>query len=516
VRKFINIVGLLGVACFALSVTLLASRLTPGVATGLAVAGGGLLAVYAAFNRRELAALARRRSARRGANAVLTTVLFATILVVVQAISVRNSHDLDLTRDARFTLATQTVDLLEALDTDVTVQVFFRRSSPALSRTEDLVGRYARYTNHLHYETIDPDEKPLVAQQLGVRGEKIVVTAGERSRMLDTVSEEALTNAILLVSLDRYKAIYFTSGHGERLLTTREGRGYTELGNKLQTQGYQVRELSLLGVERVPEDSEVLVIAGPKRRFLAGEIDVIRLYLRRGGSVMFLIDPRVELPELERLLGDYHVILDPATILDEIVVVDASERVFDVTVAKIRRYEPHAITRDFNFVTMFPTARPVRLDHDAMGPSTTGSYLAVTEMTAWGEIDIESLKAGSASRDGEDIAPPLPVAAVVTDRPAIASPQAPQPESRLIIIGDSDFVSNSYFGLMGNADFFLNCINFLAEDEDRISIRPRASQGDRFLITAAQGRFIFAASVIMLPLCVILIGTTVLVRKRRA
>ena len=129
---------------------------------------------------------------------------------------------------------------------------------------------------------------------------------------------------------------------------------------------------------------------------------------------------------------------------------------------------------------------------------------------------MESFNVGSASRDGEDIAAPLPVAAVVSDLPAASGPLSPQPESRLVIVGDSDFVSNSFYGVLGNSDFFLNCTNYLAEDEDRISIRPRPGGGDRFLITAAQGRFVFATSVIMLPLCVIVIGTSVLIRKRRA
>ena len=225
---------------------------------------------------------------------------------------------------------------------------------------------------------------------------------------------------------------------------------------------------------------------------------------------MLLLDPRVDLPAIEALVGDYHVILDPAVILD------AGEGEFDATVTRILRYEPHPITRGFNVITIFPMARPVRLDEAAMPPGMTGSYLAITEETAWGEVNMESFAVGSATREGEDIAPPLPVAATVLYTRVVPEQTEEQPEHRLLVIGDSDFVSNEFYGVFGNSDFFINCINFLSEDEDRITIRPNRGPGDRFFITAGQGRFIFTTSIILLPLCVILVGTTVMFRKRRA
>jgi ABC-type uncharacterized transport system involved in gliding motility auxiliary subunit len=445
----------------------------------------------------------------------MMTVLFVGILVVIQAISLRNRLEIDLTRNNRFTLAPQTVNIVGALETDVTIEAFFRHSSPDRSRVQNLLERYARRSERLRYEFIDPDRRPLLARESGVRYETIVVRSGDRRRVLDVVTEEVLTNAILQVTRGRFKAIYFVTGHGESSIDATGRDGYSELRRGLTDQGYQVRNLSLLGVRNVPADCEVLVIAGPTLQYLKDETEKIESYLRGGGSAMFLLNPRVELPGLERVLSGYHVILDPAVILDELVVIDSGERVFDATVTKVRRYEPHTITHGFNVITMYPMARPVRLDEEAMPTGMAGNYLGITDMTAWGEVDMSSFTEGSASRDGDDIAPPLPVSAVVTYKPLPASPGEETPESRIIVIGDSDFIGNSFYGVLGNSDFFLNCISFLAEDEDLISIRPLRGPGDRIFISRSQGRFIFATSIVLLPLSVIVVGTTVMFRRRR-
>jgi ABC-type uncharacterized transport system involved in gliding motility auxiliary subunit len=506
-----RVAGVAGALLAAAAVLLYASRLAPGAVPAVAVVAAVLLLSCAALSYRELAEITRRRSARQGANALLMTAFFVVIVVIVQAISLRNRHVFDLTRNARYTLAPQTVAVLESLDVDVDARAFFRQSSTRRATVEDLLRRYATHTSRLRYEMIDPDRSPLVAQQMEIRQEAVVVTSGDRRRVIDKVDEQALTNAIVQVSRDRYKAVYFVTGHDEKSIDSRDRDGYSEVRRGLESQGYQVRDVSLVGVDRVPDDCEALVVAGPRLDFVAGEAAIVDDYLRSGGSAMFLVEPRTELPNLEALLRRYDIILDPVVILDELVVVDSGERVFDATVAKVRRYEPHPITRDFNVITMYPMARPVRLDEDSLVIGTEAQYLGITDESAWGEVDMESFAVGTATRDGEDIAPPLPVSAVVT----LDAPTGRGARTRVVVVGDSDFAANSYYGVLGNSDFFLNCINYLAADEDLISIRPRRGPGDRALISERQGRFVFATSIVLLPLSVVIIGTVVLVRRRR-
>jgi ABC-type uncharacterized transport system involved in gliding motility auxiliary subunit len=511
VRQAIGrLAGVAGALFGAAAVLLYASRLAPRAVPAVTAVGAALLLLCAALSWRELAEIARRRSARQGANALLMTVFFVVIVVVVQAISLRNRHVFDLTRNARYTLAPQTVAVLESLDVDVDVRAFFRQNSSRRATAEELLRRYTRHTTRLRYEMVDPDRSPLEAEEMGIRQESVVVASGGRRRVVDRVTEEALTNAVVQVSRDRVKAVYFVSGHNEKRIDGRGRDGYSEARRGLESQGYRVRDLSLVGVDRVPDDCEVLVVAGPRLDFVAGEAAIVDDYLRSGGAAMFLMEARTSLPNLEGLLRRYDVILDPVVILDELVVVDSGERVFDATVAKVRRYEPHRITRDFNVITMYPMARPVRLDEDSLVIGTDAQYLGITDESSWGEVDMGSFAAGTATRDGEDIAPPLPVSAIVT-----RDVQGDGGRTRLVVVGDSDFAGNSYYGVLGNSDFFLNCVNYLAADEDLISIRPRRGPGDRALISERQGRFVFATSIVLLPLSVVIVGTIVLVRRRR-
>jgi ABC-type uncharacterized transport system involved in gliding motility auxiliary subunit len=138
-------------------------------------------------------------------------------------------------------------------------------------------------------------------------------------------------------------------------------------------------------------------------------------------------------------------------------------------------------------------------------------YLAITDDEAWGETDMNSFTVGSATRDGVDIAGPMPLAAVATLTPVPAGMGHP---SRVVLIGDSDFASNSFLGVLGNGDFFQNVIAFLAEDVDLIRIRPRAATGDRVYLTAANGRLVFAVCLLLIPLATLAVGGVVVVRRR--
>jgi ABC-type uncharacterized transport system involved in gliding motility auxiliary subunit len=74
------------------------------------------------------------------------------------------------------------------------------------------------------------------------------------------------------------------------------------------------------------------------------------------------------------------------------------------------------------------------------------------------------------------------------------------------VIGDSDFASNGWLGIPGNRDLFMNAVNWLAQQENLISIRPRDPEDRRITITAAQQRNIFWLTVFIIPGLILLAG----------
>ncbi len=514
-ERFSTYLGLGGLTTLATGLTLMSAGSTgpTNLATALAAVGAIALIGVGALNARAILAFSRTRKARVGTNALLMTVFFTAILVIVQAISVRNGQQFDFTRNQRFTLAPQTLSVLDALNANVSITGFFRRASGQRQVAIDLLDLYARRNPRLSYEIVDPDRRPHIADEMNATYNDIVIASGDRTRTVDEITEERLTNALAQATRPALKTIYFSSGHGERGINSDGRTGYATVRESLANQGYHVLEIPLLDVQEIPPDCEVLVVADPFKRYLQSETQLIDAFLRRGGSVLFLIEPWVDLPNIISLLEDHGLSLPPAEILEEVTVRD-SDREFGPRWTKVLRYQPHIITRDFRTATFYHSARPVQIVADESDLRFKTSYLAISSESAWGEVNEESFKSGSATRDGRDLAGPLPLAAVV-ERNYTTIPGDSAPTSRIVLFGDADFAANSTYGLLGNSDLFHNVIAYLAGDEDLISIRPRARARDQVYITAAQGRMIFALCVILLPLSVVVVGTTVFVKRRK-
>jgi ABC-type uncharacterized transport system involved in gliding motility auxiliary subunit len=507
------IFGVTGLVLLVIGTTLWSTRAAAvGAGTPLMVAGLAALVVTAAINHRALFAFSRTRKARYGANAILMTVFFVAIVVVVQAIAVRNSPRFDLTRNHRYTLAGQSLRILENLDSDVTVTAFFRRNSSQREVALDLLDLYTQRSPRISVDVVDPDREPQIAKEKGASYDQVVFECGDRDRVVDHLTEEQFTNALLQVSRGAFKSVYFVTGHGEYGATSTEPTGYAAAARALTGQGYLVQELTLLDVDEVPADCEVLVVDGPFKRFLSDETERIDLYLRRGGAAMFLLEPWLDLPNLYGLLEDYGIALPECEIVESVTVNDNGQD-FGPRWTKVLRYQPHPITDGFRAATFYPTARPVQIVAPENDVRFDGSYLAISSNTAWGEVDRESFHEGTASRDGEDIAGPLPVA--VAMRRTFGSGDD-RTVARMAVFGDADFANNANYGLLGNADFFQNTIAWLAGDEDLIAIRPREGIRDRVYITASQGRLIFALCVFLLPLSVVGAGATVFFRNRKS
>jgi ABC-type uncharacterized transport system involved in gliding motility auxiliary subunit len=489
---------------------------TPFVLSGV---GAALLVISALVNFRSLMAYFKERRGRHGAGAVVVTLLFTAILVIIQAISIRNTYRHDFTRNKRFTLSEQTTSLLTQLDGEIAFTAFIRKNTSGWSQAEALLGMYANQGRNVRFTLVDPDEKPHIADQFRAKPGEVVVDYNDNRRKAEALSEENITNALLFASRERQKTVYFVTGHDEKRLDGSDGTGLRTARQGLENTGYLTRELSLVEVESVPQDCAVLVLPGPKKEYLQSEVNLIDDYIARGGNALFLLDPRWPISRLKPVLARFHVVPHDFILLDEVVVVDAGDEVFDATYTKIRTYGSHPITRGFQSITIFPMARPLSIVPSESDLSVKAQYLAVTGKSAWGETDLNSFRAGSATRDDTDVEPPLAVAAVSerTNKYDGTPGNTPANEivGKIVVVGDSDFATNRFYRLLGNSDFFLNAVEFLAEERIVITIRPKKDLGDRVFISASEGRLIFVLSLVLLPLMVASLGGYVMMRKRR-
>ena len=505
--------GVVGLFVFATGAALYAINSPHRIAMYASLGTGlALLVLYTALNQGVIRRFLGRRTSRYGANMVIMIVLFACIAVVVQAISIRHSARYDLTRNKRFTLAEQTRNIVRNLNDDVTLYAFYSQGSDERYAAEDLLSQYGHESDHIRYEFIDPDRSPQRAKAMDITNHPaIVVAMRDKTERVSEASEAVLTNAILKLTRDEKKLLYFVIGHGEKDPESEETSGYSIAADELGKQNYEVRKLSLFEEAEVPSDAAVLIVAGPEKDYFPSEITKIRRFLARGKNAVFLLDPQDVMPNIESFLEEYRALVE------QDIIIDPNSRVFggSYTVPVVTNYVEHPITRSINMATFFPMARSVHISA-ADVPGVSCQYLALAGKSAWGETDLEGIKEGEASRTEADILPPIAVAMISTKRFEDRLPSAEGPDvSKLVLVGDSDFADNSAFRISGNGDFFLNVVNYLAEEKDLISLRSKKALGDRLFLTASQGRLIFLLCVVLLPFSVIVFGSTVFIRGRR-
>ncbi|GAB6063324.1 GldG family protein [Deferrisoma palaeochoriense] len=470
----------------------------------LAVVGGAALLFFFVAERHLLARAPGSRAARYGANAAAITLAFLGILVIVNVLGIRHNAKWDVTANKLYTLSDQTLKVLRELDKDVTVTAFFSDGSEDRARIKDLLDRYADETPHLKVSYVDPDKNPALAHQYGIRQYGTTVfEAGSNTHRITEVSEEALTNALVKVTREGKKTVYFLAGHGEHSINDTQRTGYSEAKKALEDQGFAVKELLLLKEGEIPKDCDVLVIAGPTKPFLDKEVEAVRSYLESGGKVLALLDPQVE-TGLEPVLEAW------GAVLHDDVVIDTMSRLFggSYTTPIVTEYPPHEITRDFQLATFLPMARS--LDKAKSLPEGVRfSPIARTSNQAWGETDLSN---PSASFDPtQDVRGPLTLAALFEKTQGEGDAKT---EAQLLLVGDSDFVDNTYFNFSGNGDLFQNMVSYLAKEEDLISIRPKDTKPQPLVLSRAQAATLFYASVIVGPAILVLAGLGIWWRRR--
>jgi ABC-type uncharacterized transport system involved in gliding motility auxiliary subunit len=474
------------------------------------LAWGGLVAVlvYTLGQWREIAAVFQGRQARYGTLTGVSILVVLGILAALNYIGSRQNKRWDLTTNKAFSLSDQTRTILSKLDSPLQIQVFAKEDE--FPRYQDRLKEYEYSSKRIATEYVDPDKKPTVAKQSGIQQYgTIVFNYKGRSERVTTDSEQDITNGIIKVVTGEQKKVYFTSGHGEHDTTASDRDSYNTIAQALGRENYGVEKLVLAQTGAVPDAASVVVVAGPKTDFFPNEIDALKKYLDKQGKLLLMVDPpdKFDAPQPTNLIALAH---DYGIDIGNNVVVDVSGmgRLLgtDASVPVAASYPSHAITKNgaFNFLTAFPMARSCTPVAGGVNGRTAQAFVE-TSPRSWAEADIKSLlTTGQVSLDESkgdkkgpvDIGCAVSVAAPSDPK---ASADAPRPETRVAVMGDSDFASNAALGIQGNRDLFMNIVGWLSQQENLISIRPKEPDDRRITMTATQQQNILILSLVVIP-----------------
>jgi ABC-type uncharacterized transport system involved in gliding motility auxiliary subunit len=492
------------------------------VPLSLVGAGSLLVVVWMLTHRQALAELAGLRSTQTNANVLVSVVAMAVILVLVNVFAVRYDTRFDLTAEGFFTLSPQTRQVLEQLPQPVKVWAVSSVPDPNL---REQLERYRRVNpDQFDFAFINPRNNPVETRRLEVsQDQTLVVEAGSRKQQIPQPAvpelESQLTPLILQVTDTESLRAYFIEGHGELTLNPAPGSpGLAQVAAALGRDGFEAEPLNLRRND-IPDDAGILVVAGPEQPLLPGEADKLKEYLDQGGSVLLLLNPQTD-PGLDELFEDWGIELANDVIVDQI-----SEQLFrsGPLVALGAGYGSHPITADLaqrGLVTIFPLARSVSL---AERPDTTAVQLVSTGSEGiWGEtgLDLANPQPEDLVFDpDEDLAAPLGIGVALSRPVASQAPdsedtESPASEARLVVFGNVNFALNGNFNQQGNGDLFLNSMNWLADQQERISIRPKSPTNRRFDLTARDVSVLWLVSAVGLPLLALGSGVVLWWRRR--
>lgn len=420
--------------------------------------------------------------------------LFLLLLSVVLFLLAKHYHyRADWTETEQFSLSEQSVKIVKALELPVTITAFFQRDDLQKDGFKDRIAAYRYVSDRITVTWIDPDESPHLVKEYGVRDSGTLhFDNGKKNLLITDMSEQAITQALIELGQGKKKKVRVLGGHGEPSIHDDGEEGFSLFAQALATGGYELEEFVLLREGTIPKTTDLLIVASGERAWLPKERKAIEAYLASPAArALFLLDPPLR-KDVEPVLRSFGLGASSETIIDPV------SRLFggDFSVPIVSDYPEHPITDHFTVATLFPMAQPLVIRGDEESPWTL-SPLARSQPTAWGEKG--ALKGTVAFTEGVDSRGPLTLAVAIESKTPSQEGETVSPQSRVVVIGDSDFVKNRYYDLSGNSDFFRNSVHWLSSEENLIAIHPKEQTKGELMLTPSRSRLLFIGTVLAMP-----------------
>lgn len=437
----------------------------------------------------------------------LQNALFLLLFLALAGLLVYLARDYqqqwDITQNSHNSLSKPSQAILKQITGPVTITAYATQKDPQLGDVRKIIREflapYQRAKSDLTLKFIDPTEQPQVTRNAGIQANgEMVVEYKQRSEHLTNLNEQALTNLLMRLARSHDRVVTYLEGHGERKLDGIANHDLGNFGNQLKTKGFKINSLNLAIAQDVPVNTHLLVIANPQVDLFPGEIDKILRYLEKGGNLLWLVDQE-PLHGLQPLAEKLGLELTPGTIVDPA----AQQLKAPPTWAMGTTYAQHPVTQNFNLITVFPFARQI-------GANETKGWriTPLIEVAQSGWVEMGKLDNTIAFDKTQDIAGPINIAS--TFERAVEDKH-----QRVVVFGSGAFLSNTYLGNGGNLDLGVNIINWLAGDDNLITIQPRATKDNSLNLSKLSAGIISVGFLIVLPLAFLATGFFIWLRRRK-
>lgn len=464
----------------------------------LRTGGMGAMVLYvitlALLKEKEIAAFFKHRHTHSGLNIALQIVALLGILGAVNYFGTRHHNRIDLTENKQYSLSDQSKKIVQNLKEPVNVSLFVKKGDTYSTNLENLWKEYSYASDKIKLDVIDVDRDPTMARQNKITTYGTTMLArGERKTTITGSQEQDLTSALLKVTQDSQKTVYFVVGHGELALDKFDKEGLSQLKDALEKQNYKIDTLPLFSKNAVPSDAALVVVAGPNKPLGDKELDALDAYLGKGGRVFLAAMPQAN-AGLEKLTKKYGI-----DIKDDLVLDPQLNFYGDLAAPAVQKFPYHTVTQGLQ-AAYFPASRSLEKIKD------TPKEIAITPLVetsdkAWGESDLKSRPVQFT--DGKDTKGPVPLMLL-----------AEKGKGRLIVSGNALFFANAAYPQLNNGDLFLNALNWMADEESLVSIPPKEAANKQLNLVPAQYYTIFFGTVLGFPLALLFAAGLVWWRRR--
>lgn len=501
----------------------------------IASLGIGALGIvfWAALTPQEFRAFVSGRQARYGTSAVFGTLLLLGIIILVYVVLQRAVIVLDMTEGQRFSISDETRNILRQVSRPIRITGFYSPRALSQREVDDQFFRlYDIATDgKISREYIDPDEQPAMAQKFNVTfdGEVFIsflntdgsVDFNSVARIPRSESQERdMTEAISRLLISGTLTVYFDQSHEERDPLSGEPQGLSGINNGIRESGLitypiQISELAANN-QNIPENASALILARPTTDFNEAEIGVIDRYMQKGGALFIMADVLYNQDAFLRYDGLFnHYLWEHFGIraLDAAIVDEASHGQTQLDIVSAAIYPENDIARRLdqkNAPTLFKLARPVEISNTP-AESVPNGRVIMSSQQSYGETDLKTLGETETYQynEGQDLPGPLTSVAWSYNRATGA---------KVLLIGDSDFATNSLVQTGGNGILFTDGLSWLTGFSDRINFAPQAyATGSPVIFVDGQTLDVISfLTVILLPGLVFATGLGLWIRRMRA
>lgn len=452
----------------------------------------------------------KARQTKYAAYATTYILVVIAVIVVANILADRYNKSYDATSNKRYSLSEQTAKIVKGLKQDSTITYF--NQSTRFRDGKDLLDEYANLSPKVHVEYVDPDKNPQAAREAGVSEfGKAIVQVGLKKDEAKSMTEEGITGAFIRDLKGSTRTVCFAAGSGEHQLDDSQREGLSQFKDRLAKDDYETKSVDLLQKAEVPGDCTTLVVAGPTKDYQQPEVDAIKKYVEDGGRALLLLDPPLKLGHeeiaendaLTNLLQSWGVTMDKDLILDLNPIGQLAG--LGPQVALVTSYGSQPIVNDMKgTATGFPLSRSIEIKNTDKTSvqklfDSSGTSLATSNLRS-PAVDVNDPK----NKKG-----PLTIAAAGTYNTGKEKSQG-----RFVVVGSSSWIANRFLDFNGNSDLATNTVNWLASDEDLISIRPKKEDERRITMTRAQLGWVRAISQFLLPGIVVVVGIGVWWKRR--